>query len=975
MTAVSVRRLFSAAALLLPLAACAETVLTVGGLPDLGIRKPVPGKSYSDADGVIHLKGDQRLWGSKRFDIDPGATYTVSGEFRASPGTAPATLYFGFAQFNGGRLVNSMPVNVVPRTQTKLVKDVSPDDLTVEIASPRGWSTGEGCIAVFGAEPDFSDLPNYRYTKPCFTNILRRADGSAVLQFPKRVGVSAKAGEGVREHRHGGNYHYAGCLNIPSTREWTNITGRVKGISPYGLPYGKWWRGAEKACVLLLANYRGGEDSHLEVRDVKVVKTDHPAIEHARAEFARLYRAVAGREPPAVRIGLSGAEGIPAWAEEHAAKVRDDGYALVARGGTLAVVAKRPRGCLYGVYDWFHRFAGARWYYPGKDGEKLPRKPSLAVADCTVVDNPAFTYREFNLVSSYAMHETIEWMVRNRMQPPIGKVRQALRYIHPPSARYDERRYDTVESTGGHVFSSLLDDALFAEHPEAFAEVKGRRVPQKNEKGRWQAQPCATDPYGLEVIGKAAAEMVTERPGVERLTVLNNDCGGWCGCARCVSRFGTSDADRFWNIANVISRHAGKANPRVMVDIHGYQTFQGPPATVKPSPDADVNVCVHHRCYVHSIGDPGCPYNERYRRIMRRWRSLVRGSLGTYEYTNCLPGWGFLPIEKVVYDDINWYHALGCVKYIDEVLPLDGISRGKPIPKDPYRGYAFLHYVQARALWDPKLGFDALFDEYCDFVYGPAAGPMKRFRTILRKGLERSRLYLCYGSNGDELWRCLPNAKVVDALKKSLAAAATAAADDPVRKELVDFEARRFSEVFLSTLPNRFKPHRAIVDGRPEFLINGGFEFGAAGWGGMERAEIVTGGAHSGTNYVSAANGALSVFQAPAFSVQTYCSAPLCEKVRVTGWFRGTGEPAASVRFSDRRTNSGVARTAVSSDSWKKVDLDIDTSGFDMPPLYVFISIPRGMDADSFEVTIRKKPGQDGDGAADAGYIPPVQEK
>lgn len=695
-----------------------------------------------------------------------------------------------------------------------------------------------------------------------------------------------------------------------------------------------------------------------------VLEPDHPAIEYARSEFARLWQAVADKPAPAVTIGLGADK-----------RVRDDGYLLRAKDGRLSIVAKRPRGCLYGVYDWFHRFAGARWYLPGAEGEKLPKNPSLAVTDCEIVDNPAFAYRDFNLVSSYAMHDTIEWMVRNRLQPPVGKVRQALSYLRPGMTRYDYRRYDTVESVGGHIFSSLLDDSLFAEHPEYFAEVNGKRIPQKNEKHRWQAQPCATNPEGLRLMGEAVAKMVTERPGIERLTILNNDCGGWCACAECTRRFGTSEADRYWNLANNLSVYAKKANPDVMVDIHGYQTFQGPPKTVKPSADADVNICVHHRCYVHAIGDETCPYNERYRRIMRRWRGLVRGTLGTYEYTNCLPGWGFLPIERVVYDDINWYHDLGCTKYIDEVLPLDGISQGKPIPKDHYLGYAFVHYVQARALWNPKLDFDALFDEFCAFAYGPAAKAMKRFHLVLRKGLERSQLYLCYGSGGKELWRCLPNEKVVKALTGNLAAAVTAVADDPVRRERVDFAARRFREVFLSTLPNRLQPHRKIVNGRPEHLMNGDFEYGMSGWGGGQHGQVVTGDAHSGTNYLSAVDGVVSIYQAPAFCVQTYCKTPLCDRARVSGWFRGKGAVGASVRLVDRSTNSKRTKAEIDAKEWTRVDLDIDMADCKLPPLYVFLDFAKGVSVDDLEMTLYPRAGAVDAEDDSVTYIPPPEEK
>lgn len=936
------------AAAALPLAG--EVVMTVNTVEELGFKKGTTENAYRTDDGVIHLKGDQRPWSAGTFVIDPAATYTLSGEFRAAPGTEPATLYFGFTQFNRGRLINSPPVNAITGTQTTLVKDVAKTDTEITIASVKGWKSGQGTFAVIGAKPDYSDLPNYVFTKPAITNIVRKADGAATLQFSKAVGVEGKAGEGVRQHEHGGNYHYAGCWNVPAPQEWKRIEGKVKGHSLFGLAYDKWWHGAETAGILLLANYRGNQESHLEIRNLKVEKSDHPAVEYARSEFAALWKRVTGNDAPAAHIGCVGDVMLPDGNSKLSDGIKNDGYVLYGDGKELWIVARKPRGCVYGVYDFFRRFAGARWFYPGKEGERIAEKADLKIGEFAILDNPSFEYRQFNLVSSYGMHETIDWMVKNRLQPPVGKIRQALHYLPKGVERYDYRRYDAPEEVGGHVFSSLLDDKLFAEHPEYFAEVKGKRIPQKDEKREWQAQPCSSNAEGLKVMGEAVAKMVTAKPGVERLLILNNDCGGWCRCAECKSCFGDSEADRFWALANNLADYAMRAKPGIMVDVHGYQTFQEPPPNVKPLKGVSVNVCVHHRCYVHAIGDKRCPFNERYRKMILAWRKLIPETVGTYEYTNCMPGWGYLPIERVVYDDIAWYAGQGLTKYIDEVLPLDGISQGKPIPETPYRGYLIPHYIQACALWNPDLDFDKLMGETCDFVYGSGSEAMKRYRTMLRAGYERSGLYLGYGAKDDELWRVIATDEVVESLTNALAQAQAAVKDDPARKKQVDFEAQRFGEVFLATLPNKAKTHRKIIDGYPERVLNGDFEYGIEGWGKSGGGEVMEGDAPSGRKYFSAESGSSTIYQAPAMSFQTYVPAPLCDKIKIKAYFKGKGKPTFSLRLNDRSTNTPPVGVDVDTPEWKQFEIDIDTSKYDRPMLYLFIAVPKGMCMDAVEL-------------------------
>lgn len=255
---------------ILTLAACA--VLTIESPADLvGSNAVSRTKCYAtEEDGatVLHLVGDQRPWSPATFEIDPNAAYRLSGEFRAEPGTEPGTLYFGFTQFNRGRLINSPPVNAVESTQTELAAPVSRGGTELRIVSAENWFTEDGTV-VFGAKGDLTDLPNFDYTKGGITNLVRNADGTATLFLSKPVDGDHPAGTAVREHRHGGNYLYAGCWNIPAPREWTRFEGTVGGHALLGLPYDKWWPGAEKAGILILANYRSPE-SRTEVRNLKV---------------------------------------------------------------------------------------------------------------------------------------------------------------------------------------------------------------------------------------------------------------------------------------------------------------------------------------------------------------------------------------------------------------------------------------------------------------------------------------------------------------------------------------------------------------------------------------------------------------------------------------------------------------------------------------------------------------------------------
>ena len=684
-----------------------------------------------------------------------------------------------------------------------------------------------------------------------------------------------------------------------------------------------------------------------------VARCEAPACAYAREEFARLWRGVSDCPAPMLRLEADASAARSPVLESLRSQVRDDGYALLARTNVLTIVARRPRGCLYGVYGYFQRFAGVRWYFPGKDGEMLLHRPDFSLGEFSVVENPSFAGRSFNLVSAYCMPETILWMVRNRLQPALGQVRHTMLHL-PQTERYDPARYDLTDEVGGHFLSELLDDSLFGDHPGCFAEIDGRRVKQKDEKGRWRSQPCSTSADGLARMAESVSRLVSERPFVGRLVILNNDCGGWCQCLRCRQKFGESDADRYWAIANRLIEASRRVKPDLEVNAHAYQTFQVPPKTLRADTRAGVTLCVHGRCYVHSVGDENCPFNERYRRLVRQWKALRPSFFGTYEYTNCLPGNGFFPVARVLYDDIRWYRDAGCTRYKDEVIPLDGRVAGRPVETDPYRGLAFAHYVQARTLWDADVRFEDLEEEFMSFLYGAAASAMKRFHALLRKGCARSQLYLCYGAKGDELWRAVPNERVVQDLCASLEKARTELPTDAPRRARVEWTARRFRDVFLSTLANRAKPHREIVNGRPSYLLNGDFEFGLTGWGQIGAGKLVTGAAASGTNFVTATSRELTLYQAPAFVLQDNESIPRFKVIKVRAFFRGKGEASASLRFEDVSCPPAKVSASVASGDWEPYELSLDASAFASPPKTLFLTISPGVEMDGVRLECRR---------------------
>ena len=227
---------------------------------------------------------------------------------------------------------------------------------------------------------------------------------------------------------------------------------------------------------------------------------------------------------------------------------------LCADSGALYVVAREKRGLFYGVYEILKRYGGMRWILPGPEGEFFTPRKSFVVPETEVVDNPAFRDRRFNLVSAWGPKETPLWMIRNGMS-------------------HSDPRYGSLRHLGGHVFSTLLPDTYFHEHPEYYGLYKGKRLPQcgnpakitKTGTGGMANQPCTSNPETVRIMCENLVKMLKANPDAESFCILNNDSTAWCECENCVKLDPPEEAKRgmkstrFWLLANALIA-TGKAD-------------------------------------------------------------------------------------------------------------------------------------------------------------------------------------------------------------------------------------------------------------------------------------------------------------------------------------------------------------------------------------------------------------------------------
>ena len=512
-----------------------------------------------------------------------------------------------------------------------------------------------------------------------------------------------------------------------------------------------------------------------------------------------------------VRLALAGPDDgvLPNRIRKLAEKIQHDGFVLCTDSGALYVVAREKRGLFYGVYEVLKRYGGMRWILPGPEGEFFTPRKSLAVPEVEVVENPAFRNRRFNLVSAWGPKETPLWMIRNGMS-------------------HSDPRYGSLRHLGGHVFSTLLPDTYFHEHPEYYGLYKGKRLPQCGDPakitekgtGGMANQPCTSNPETVRIMCENLVKMLKANPDAESFCILNNDSTAWCECENCRRLDPPGEREkghvstRFWTLANALIDEGSRLFPDLQFVCSAYQTFQTPPTGVKPDPRALVDYCVHHRCYTHSVGDMSCPINARTRGIIEGWQKVGMRVM-TYEYSNMLPRFevGYLPLEKVVADDLRYYADHNGAGYCDEVPPKDAVFGPywqKREITESWRCNFLTHYIQAYFMWAPRADFEAVLDDIGSKFYGRAWPAVRAYRRLLRESYEGVDAHFKYGTANAALGMALFDETRQPRLEKFLDEAERLAADDALVLERV----RREREYFNLTFVKSAGQYRAMQSAR-----------------------------------------------------------------------------------------------------------------------------------------------------------------
>lgn len=476
------------------------------------------------------------------------------------------------------------------------------------------------------------------------------------------------------------------------------------------------------------------------------------------ADFPVVTAGAAGSKP-VIAVGSGAALSVAPQLDMSKTGLGDDGIVLKTVGENLILTGATgaKRGTIYAVNEFLAKQAGVRWWTP--EVETVPANPDLALQPMDVRYRPAIRVRE-----------ALAHSMRNQYIPTV-RYRDAqanspsdVTWSKPTPERTDEMarfavhshangHYVTIpDSWGGnqptlgwsHTFyhpegvlgiKNLIVGGLippkryFADHPEWFSEIKGKRQWRVGKGVLDAGQLCMTNEAMLEEMGRNVLEWLRKHPGADLVAVDINDNHNKCECAKCRA-IDEAEGSPMGSVLQGVNRVAdivGAERPDVLLSTMAYFHTRKPPANIRPRDNVVIRFAVIERSAVDPIDSTD---NAKMKRDLEGW-SKVADKLAIWDYTANLT-YPFMPDPrfKVFGPDIRLYRDHGAVSIFFE----DSHGSSPVSDFDQMKTWLLLQLLR-----NPDQDERALVKEFLAGFYGAAAPSLLEYRASPPRPLPRAR--------------------------------------------------------------------------------------------------------------------------------------------------------------------------------------------------------------------------------------------
>lgn len=384
------------------------------------------------------------------------------------------------------------------------------------------------------------------------------------------------------------------------------------------------------------------------------------------------------------------------------AKLPYDAISLGIDGMTLKLGGHPQRGPLYAVYTFLEDVGGVRWWTPTETD--VPKRPTFEVSAADLqkipglkdgVYAPKLIYRE--TYYNAPMHDGV-FSARMKCNGAMN----------PVSEEYgDHHRFMYFV----HSFFPLLPpEKYFAEHPEWYSEIDGKR---KHE----HAQLCLTNTEMRAELIKNVLAALRRDPKAKFISISQNDWYGYCTCAECnkvVEEEGGAQSGLLVRFVNAVAEEIEKEFPEVFVETLAYQYTRKPPKSVKPRDNVVIRLCTIECSFVEPLET--AERNRSLREDMEGWSAIAK-NLFVWDYVTNFTNYLIPhPNRRVLAPNIRFFVKNNTIGLFEQ-----GDVHCKAGDFVPLR-----NWIISKLMWNPELDQAALETEFLNGYYGPEIAPLLR---------------------------------------------------------------------------------------------------------------------------------------------------------------------------------------------------------------------------------------------------------
>jgi hypothetical protein len=392
------------------------------------------------------------------------------------------------------------------------------------------------------------------------------------------------------------------------------------------------------------------------------------------------------------------------WADaQKLAALWQDGFIIKRKDNTIVIAGGKPRGTLFGAVRFLDRFCGVRFYLPGQLFTSVPRQKPAIPAALDIVEEPFV--RATSMSGPLAVPGYADWLLFI-----AGNTRQGLAGTHQ------------------HNMWHAFPPAKFAARwPEIYPLVKGERyIPKDAADQKWN--PCFSEPKLLDAAEETVTEYYRANPDHLWYSFGIQDSHVMCECAHCAAfaklhverdaKLGRTAAgsELFWRFMNALAERLEKKLPGKRIEGLAYSMTRLPPPF-----KLHRNIVVFTNFHIAELdADPFMKPEADGATPLDRWLGIA-GAYGNHDWHQ---GNGyFIPRIYSGYWSRFMRHLKSKTPFTyqhAETYPNFGLDGAKS-------------YVLAQTWWNPGVDVAALWRQFCDDMFGPAAAPMAGYFATLEK--------------------------------------------------------------------------------------------------------------------------------------------------------------------------------------------------------------------------------------------------